>query len=233
MHSKNKSIENVVLSAEMIKCFNEACEKMSVSEHDFPVSDLDYEAYSLSEVAVMAKKDSVAMDEFLHRVDPVLVRYGKYICDFKQFVDFSEILSVLQKAACKVVEVYDPTLGYPVDNLLRKNLKSYFHWYLKNEAVQYYRRLAALGKRVSVEDITFYDNIFAVESPEREIVEKIDFDVFQGTLSGSDRQMLLLYLTGYSFRDIAQVMLVSPSTVSYRIYKALDSFQARCKKKGN
>lgn len=233
MHIKTKSIENVELSSEMRKRFDEASGKKSASERDFPVSDLDFEAYSLSETAVMAKTDSAAMDEFLNRINPALIRYGKYICDLKQYVDFSEILSVLRKAACKVVKVYDPTLGYPVENLLRKNLKSYYRWYLKNEAVQYYRKLAALGKRVSVDDITFYDNIFSVQSPEREIVEKIDFDVFQGTLSGSDRQMLLLYLMGYSFRDIAEVMLVSPSTVSYRIYKALDTFQTYSKKKGN
>ena len=103
------------------------------SREEFPPVSYVYEKYSLSELAVIAKKDSEAREEYLARVDCAIRKYAQLLCNPRPYLDYASVFIVLDKAANKVIDIYDDSYGYPIENLLRKNLQSYFNWYLKNQ----------------------------------------------------------------------------------------------------
>ena len=195
------------------------------SREEFPPVSYVYERYSLSQLAVIAKTDSEARDEYLKRVDSSLRKYTHYLCDSTPYLDANSVFIVLEKAANKVIDIYDGSYGYPIENLLRKNLQSYFNWFLKNEAVKYHRELAALGKRVCVSEVSFFDSMTDERNPETQILEKVDMDEFMKTLDKRDQEILDMYIHSFTYRQIAETVGMTSSAISYRISVILEKFK--------
>lgn len=195
------------------------------SREEFPPVSYVYEKYSLSELALIAKTDSDARDEYLKRVDSSLRKYTHYLCDSRPYLDANSVFIVLEKAANKVIDIYDGSYGYPIENLLRKNLQSYFNWFLKNEAVKYHRELAALGKRVCFSEISFFDSMTDERNPEIQILEKVDMEEFMKTLDKRDQEILNMYIHSYTYRQIAETVGMTSSAISYRISVILEKFE--------
>ncbi len=211
--------------------FDKEAGKFVKAESEFPNQGYEFEAYSLSELTVIAKTDAVARDEFMKRVDPSIKHYVKYVCEVRPFLDYSSVYTTLVKAANKVVDIYVGTYGIPVENLLRKNFQSYFNWFLKNEGVRYHRELAALGKKVCVSELTFFDSVTEGMNPTATILDKVDFEQFLSVQDEEDQDVLTMYMMSYSYRDIADIMGVSPSTIAYRINTLLKKFRKMREKK--
>ncbi len=214
-----KNSEKIAKQTEEMEGCDEQCRE------EFPPVSYTYEKYSLSELAVIAKTDSDARDEYLKRVDSSIRKYTHYLCDSRPYLDASSVFIVLEKAANKVIDIYDGSYGYPIENLLRKNLQSYFNWFLKNEAVKYHRELAALGKRVCFSEISFFDSMTDDRNPEIQILEKVDLEEFMKTLDKRDQDILNMYIHSYTYRQIAEVVGMTSSAISYRISVILEKFK--------
>ncbi len=231
MKHARRVYENRKMRDEMKRVFDKEAGKMVKAEVEFPNHGYEYEAYSLSELAQIAKTDEAARDEFMRRVQPSLRHYSKYVCETRPFLDYNSVYSTLVKAANKVVEIFAVSYGVPVENLLRKNFQSYLNWFLKNEGVRYHRELAALGKKVSVSELSFFDSVIEGQNPTDSIVDKVDFEKFMSTLDEEDKDVLTMFMMSYSYREIAEVMSVSSSTIAYRINTLLKKFRKMREKK--
>ncbi len=231
MKHASRVYENRMLRDEMKLAFDKEAGKLVTTEVEFPNLGYEFEAYSLSELAMIAKTDDIARDEFMRRVEPSLRHYVKYVCDVRTFLDYNAVYTTLIRAANKVIDIYVDSFGTPVENLLRKNFQSYFNWFVKNEGVRYHRELAALGKKVCVSEITFFDSVAEGEDVTATIVDKVDFERFMETLDKEDVDVLMMYSMSYSYREIAQIMGVSSSTIAYRINTLLKKFKKMREKK--
>ena len=231
MKHASRVYENRMLRDDMKLVFDKDSSKLMTVEAEFPNLGYEFEAYSLSELAMIAKTDDVARDEFMRRVEPSLRHYVKYVCDVRTFLDYNAVYTTLIKAANKVIDIYISSYGAPVENLLRKNFQSYFNWFVKNEGVRYHRELAALGKKVCVSELTFFDSVKESEDVTSLILDKVDFERFMETLSKEEVDILSMYRMSFSYREIAEIMAVSSSTVAYRINMLLKKFKKMREKK--
>lgn len=195
------------------------------NKEEFEPVSYEYEKYSLSELAVIAKKDPNAREEYLARVDCAIRKYTRLLCDSRPYLDYGSVFITLDKAANKVIDIYDASYGYPIENLLRKNLQSYFNWFLKNEAVKYHRELAALGKKVCVSEVSFFDSMTDEKNPETQILDKVDLDEFMKTLDKRDQEILDMYIHSFTYRQIAETVGMTSSAISYRINVILAKFK--------
>lgn len=225
-----KTIINAELPDEMVQIFEKVNEEDKKLYASFPPVDYEYEDFSLSEVAVLAKEDSEAREEFLNRIMTLLEKYAFYIRDNNFFLDYSSVLSLLMKTANRTINIYDPSTELPIDNLLRKGLKTHYLWYMKSEAARYYKELATMGKRIQINELSFYDSVAYEDDMKDEIIHRIDMENFEKSLTALDKEMLDLYRLDYPFRQIASMLNLAPSTVSYRIYRMMKKFSNRTKK---
>ena len=228
---EKKKIFNLSLSDNMMCIYEDRVEKPSQEDSEFPANNYELEAYSLEEVVLLAKADVIAREEYIMRTSKVVSLYVAHICKEYPYFEPNNVHMAIQRGSLRAMEAFDPEKGVPFINFFRKTLKLHLLGLLKNESVRYYNEVNHLGRRVYFSTLTFAD--FMTDSDievQKGIIEKVDFDEFVNNLAYSQKELIVLFMQGYSFREISDIKHISASTVAYRIYSLLKKFNDRTKK---
>ena len=98
-----------------------------------------------------------------------------------------------------------------------KNSSAYLGAIMRNTALTYLR------KEPQVSCISLESSSIAIESHERSVVEQIDFDrkfkKFLLKLSPADKEIILLFVAGYSLSEISKEIRIAPNTLAVRIHR--------------
>lgn len=203
-------------------------------EKDFPSYSYEFDCLNLAELVVQARKSKPAMDEYFRRIGTTLFRTAKsYVADHP-YLDFSEVYAKIEKTAYEAVSVFDPAKGNFL-HLFRRMLKISLLYYSKTQAMLHQRSLDHFGQQVRDDQYlaAFCDSdaSLALDSPAEEIARGIDLDSFREVLTPQEKKILDYYLKDYTIENIAGLLHLPPSTVSYRLYLLLDELRQRYQRK--
>lgn len=199
---------------------------------EFPPVNSLFENYSLQEIALKAKNDIDAQEEYIARVMKMLEKTAFKLCYNRKYIDASNALSQLLQAAVKAVDKYKYSEDRPFINLFRRMISITCKSIIKTEAIRYSRQGKYLGNRIGFEDAYMCDSA-SEEDVRDKVIERLDQDEFFKSLTLRQKQLLYLYQNDYSFREIATIVNEPPSTVSYQIYSLLNRYKNFVSKKND
>jgi hypothetical protein len=183
----------------------------------------DYDGFSLSELALLSKDDAQAMDEFLLRVQPLVIMTAKSFVIQKNYLDFNEVFIRVEKTAIAAARIFNPSKG-TILHLLRTMMKRTLTFYWRDTAIAYERSRRNFGTRVDVESDSFLsDSVVAAEGESPAAISaRLDLERFLSSFAIGDRRIMTLWFSSYTFKEIATSLSLPVSTISYRFYLCLN-----------
>ncbi len=212
-------------------------EKRNQTEEDkedkslFQIINPEFENYALDELALLAKEDPNALQEFHLRITPSLVSFTNAVCNQNRYLDYSECYIHFKRTATKAIQIYDPSFQKPYIHLLRAMLKLETKNLEKREAIRYIREKNFLGYRVFFDHDYLCDFSNNYEKDMEEILLTADIELFMQTLQPRQQEVFLLYYHQLTFQEISDTLNIPISTIAYWIKKILklakDFFQQK------
>ena len=163
-----------------------------------------------------------AGEEYLLRVNRMLYSCAQNLCNKNPYIDITYAFSQLQKVAITAIDIFDPNYGKPFVNLLRAMIKICSLSIGKTTAISYQRSMNNFGRKVEYFDCVLSDSAADGNKMAREIINRLDLEMFLETLPPDKQELLVLYSHGLTFREISEAIHVPLSTVSYWIYKLIE-----------
>lgn len=219
---EHKEAFSVMLSSDMVNTYYRKRKSVGEERKEFPAYSYQFEEYSLQEVAVLAKNDPQAGEEYLLRVNRMLYSCAQNLCNKNPYIDITYAFSQLQKVAITAIDIFDPNYGKPFVNLLRSMIKICSLSIGKTTAISYQRSMNNFGRKVEYFDCVLSDSAADGNKMAREIINRLDLEMFLETLPPDKQELLVLYSHGLTFREISEAIHVPLSTVSYWIYKLIE-----------
>lgn len=186
-----------------------------------------FEGYSLSEVAMLSRTNVEAKNELLYRVHDKIESTCRNYSRMKPYLKYDELLSKVQYRVFKTMHIYEIQRG-SFESFLTVILHQSIRFVEGNAIREYYINRKTFGTRVmsAYSEAALLDSSVQ-PSPKEGCITRIDVENFLETLTYSDKEIFILYLTGMTFRSIGDIVQKPMSTVAYRIYWMLDVLQVQ------
>ena len=184
----------------------------------------DYDDLNLEEVVILAKTIPEAQDELLWRLMVMLSKYaGRSVNRFPN-LDFNLLYADFQETAIEAAKIYEPGRADYL-HLLRRMLNFSFRKHLRKSKQEYDSNRKYFGFLVKEGDNSSFFRDSAYEMKPDVIALKLDFEKYLLTLEDEERNLLRMYLEGYTLREISDTFDKKISTVDYKINQLLDAFR--------
>ncbi|MCH3966153.1 MAG: hypothetical protein LKE52_00695 [Bacilli bacterium] len=216
MKFKNQ-VRSIVLSGFQKDSLDQIARRLRSEEDiEFPATNYDFSDVSFQELGMLAKTEDMAMEEFLRRQMPLLLRMARIYKTKNPWEDYDEVVHVLLEGSREAIQQFDPDKGQ-LSHFLSCYFKSSLCYLRKNHIRDMDLDRKYYGNKVDftpeVENLSFADSL-PVASPGKEM-EAMDF---LSTCTKRDREIYLMHARGIRFRDIAKRFHAPLSSVSYRAY---------------
>lgn len=187
----------------------------------------EFAGFSLDEVALLAKDGKRAMKECEDRTAIVLVKAARSYAK-RNRCPVLDIYPKVQLALRKAVEKFDPGKGF-FSHLLGRVIKLTLSSYGKSLAIHRKKVLPqdVFGDVENPYCLTFQD---AVSNP-GDVSFRMDLENYVDLLEGRDRRILFLYDSHLNFREIADMVHLSPTAVSEKVNGMLSELVNRARRK--
>lgn len=216
MDEKHK-IFTIMVDESTIEDFSDKAEKENEEDREFPSFNFAYVQFDLNELAILAKKDDDAREEVLMRSLPTIQHYCRATCSLKKYLPYSELYTMLQKTTNVAIDAFDPNRGTRFAHLLRRMYQISAKNFEKNEAIRYFRERTRMYQG-AFDYEALEDSGVIEEDIKDEVINKVDRETFEDSLSETDKNIYILFKLGYTFRQIGARLDMASSTVAYRIY---------------
>lgn len=207
---------------------------LKISQNLVPVDENNFlfSGLSLDELAIVGKENEEAKNEFLRRVNYEIELQAQCFIKKKNYIDLFEIYATLEDTCLACIKIYDIKRGHVI-NLLRRMMKISLLYKTKAVALKHAADIKYFGKRIqNQEHISYlYDNAVKIDDKKDEIIFKIDIEEYKKEITPLEREILDLYSLSLSFREIAEILGMTLSSVSHKVYLMLDELKRRYKVK--
>lgn len=167
---------------------------------------------SLSELAVAATENRVAMNVLLQKMSEVIQSFAFTAKQQNRNIQVDELCDKLRKLVVSLVFKFDPEVA-DFENYCNSSMKRYIDFEICHVQRKNYTNIKYFGIRVpESQAMYFYDS--AGEDFHNSILSKIDFETFRDNLQGKEKEVFILKSNGLNYREISEALGMGISTVN-------------------
>lgn len=185
----------------------------------------EYAGYSLDDLAIIATSVPSAKEELDFRIGKISAIYVHRACKKYTYLNFDDTYAFVMSQCGNILKKFDPKRGC-FRNFLGKAILLNVKAYYSKKAIQFQREREMLGIRVqSLADERFSD--VSAQEHQENLILKTDIAQFLQTLSNADREIFVMYMNHFTYRQISKVTNIPLATISYRIHLLLEQLAIR------
>lgn len=196
--------------------------KKTEEESNMTKVNYDYLDFTLDELALKAKTDSICMDEVLVRFSSLIYGMSRRYLTLHPFEDYNEVVIYLFYTIERAVRIFDEKRG-SFDHLSRKMLgMSILHFASKRcQAMASDVRNFGIRVRDASTSTALMDSVSSKDQLKEDTALRIDIETFENYLNPQEKRIFLLYQYGFTYREIGKKMNLSHSYVGMIVNEIL------------
>lgn len=199
-----------------------------------PPFGYDYQNFTLEALIFKARIDSGCMEELLLRLSRLIGQIAHDYCRYHRQASLSEVKTKLIKTVQHSVLIYNPDKGN-FEHLLRRMIHNALRYYESDLTRRNVRDKMLFERNLITTNMS--DALYSEDScppTECDMSEQIKLDLdlqqYLSLLSPLERQIMMMHMQGYSYRQISSLLTVPLSTVEDYLGTMLSELKQRQKR---